>query len=78
MASVTFAVDDELKSRMGKFSWINWSEIGREEFLARLKRDEALDRLSRLTKKSKLSEKDVLKLAKELKESMWKSYKEEP
>ena len=30
MASVTFAVDSELKSEMSKFSWINWSKLIRE------------------------------------------------
>ena len=33
MASITFAVDEELKSRMNKFSWVNWSEVARENLL---------------------------------------------
>ena len=35
MASITFAVDPELKSEMSKFSWINWSELVREELSER-------------------------------------------
>ena len=31
MASLTFAIDSELKSDMSKFRWVNWSEINREE-----------------------------------------------
>jgi len=33
MASVTFAVDEELKSRLEKFPWVNWSEVARENLL---------------------------------------------
>ena len=31
MASITLAIDEELKSRMDKFPWVNWSEVAREE-----------------------------------------------
>ncbi len=78
MASITFAIPDDVKSEMKKLGWVNWSELAREEAIKKLERDEALEKISKLTKKSKLSSKDVLKLAKELKESMWKSYKKEP
>ena len=27
MASITFAVDEKLKSDMSKFSWVNWSKL---------------------------------------------------
>jgi hypothetical protein len=37
MASITFAVDEELKPRIGKFAWVNWSEIAREELLKKEK-----------------------------------------
>ena len=33
MASITFAIDKELKLRMGKFPWVNWSEAARESLL---------------------------------------------
>ena len=33
MASVTFAVDEKLKSRLEKFPWVNWSEVARENLL---------------------------------------------
>ena len=33
MASITFAVDEELKSRLEKFPWVNWSEVARENLL---------------------------------------------
>lgn len=37
MASVTFALDPELKSEMSKFAWVNWSELAREELIRRQK-----------------------------------------
>lgn len=33
MASITFAVDDELKAKLEKFPWVNWSEVARENLL---------------------------------------------
>ena len=35
MASITFAANDELKSDMSKFLWINWSELVRDKLLKR-------------------------------------------
>jgi hypothetical protein len=37
MASITFALDDELKSRIESLSWIVWSELVRQELLRRQK-----------------------------------------
>ncbi len=31
MASLTFALDKQLKSDMEHFSWVNWSKVNREE-----------------------------------------------
>ncbi len=42
MASITFAVDNELKSEMSKFSWVNWSELIRAVLLERRKQAEQL------------------------------------
>mgnify|MGYP001559159296 CR=1 FL=1 len=42
MASITFAVDDELKSGMSEFSWINWSELIRITLLERKRQAEHL------------------------------------
>ena len=35
MASVTFALNPELKSNLSKFKWVNWSELAREELIRR-------------------------------------------
>ncbi|MAE42740.1 hypothetical protein CMO93_03135 [Candidatus Woesearchaeota archaeon] len=37
MPSVTFAIPDKVKSEMKKLSWVNWSELAREEVIKREK-----------------------------------------
>ena len=36
MASLTLSVSEELKGQLKKLSWINWSEIAREEAMKKL------------------------------------------
>ena len=35
MASVTFAIDEEVKAQLSKFVWIVWSELVKQELLER-------------------------------------------
>ena len=37
MASITFAVDNKLKSDISKFAWVIWSELVKEELSRRQK-----------------------------------------
>ena len=45
MASITFAVDDELKTRISEFPWVNWSEIARENLLKKARLEELRNEL---------------------------------
>lgn len=36
MASITLPVSDQFKDQLKKFSWINWSEIAREETMKKI------------------------------------------
>ena len=36
MASMTLSVNEELKHELKRFSWINWSEIAKEETMKKL------------------------------------------
>lgn len=36
MASLTLSVSEEFKNQLKNFSWVNWSEIAREESLKKL------------------------------------------
>lgn len=40
MASITFAVDESLKSKIEKFPWVNWSEVARENLLQKAELEE--------------------------------------
>ena len=42
MASITFALNPELKSEISKFPWVNWSELAREDLVRRKKIGEML------------------------------------
>jgi hypothetical protein len=37
MASITFAIDEELKSKLSRFKWVTWSELVREELKKKAK-----------------------------------------
>lgn len=77
MTSITLAIPDEIKEKMKELSWVNWSELARIELAKKIKRNKALQKVSKLTNKSKLTEKDTIVLANMLKEAMWESYKED-
>lgn len=36
MASITLSVSDEFRDKLKSFSWVNWSEIAREEIAKKL------------------------------------------
>lgn len=61
MASITFAVDDELRAEMSKFSWVNWSELIKTILIERRKQAEQL--LKRLHSKE---EQELIKWSIEL------------
>ena len=60
MVSVTLSIPNEIKQKMDKFSWINWSGLAREAFIKKMGE---LELLEKITMKSKLSEKEAKKLA---------------
>lgn len=75
MVSVSFTITDELKSKMEKFPWINWSEVSREETIKREKMHEEFEEFNKIVSKSKLTEKDALELARKVNAGMHKRYK---
>lgn len=72
MVSVSLAITDELKAKMNKFSWINWSEVAREEALKQEERIELFNELEELTKDSKLTDEDCLRLGRIIKKGISK------
>jgi hypothetical protein len=74
MASVTFALPDNVKAEMKRLNWINWSELARLEILERLKQEQEIEEFRRIVSKSKLTEKQAQKLAEEVNRSLAKRY----
>ena len=63
MVSVTLKISNEFKAMINKLSWINWSEIAREEALKKLEEEEALQKFRVIVSKSKFTEEDAEALA---------------
>lgn len=75
MANVSLTISDELKAKMEKFSWINWSEVAREEAIKREMLHEGFEEFNKIVSKSKLTEEDAMRLAKEVNKGLHARYK---
>jgi len=75
MVSVSFTITDDLKARMEKFSWINWSDVAREDAIKREKLHEGFEEFNRIVSKSKLTYTDAMQLAREVNAGMYKKLK---
>ncbi len=75
MVSVSFTISDELRAKMEKFPWVNWSEVSREGYVEREKLHEGFEEFNKIVSKSKLTEEDAMKLAREVNAGMYKKLK---
>jgi hypothetical protein len=73
MSAITLAVPKELKKDMENFPEINWSEIARAAIKRRIW---MLKKIKEFTKDSEFTEKDALKLGREVNEALAKRYAE--
>ncbi|MBR9699931.1 hypothetical protein GOV09_05730 [Candidatus Woesearchaeota archaeon] len=76
MASITFAIDDKLKSRMETLSWINWSEVARSSVLKRATAEQLLKRLD--SKEEKEFTKWAVELGRKSKKGRFKRLQSKP
>jgi len=67
MVNITITISSELKSIISKYPEINWSEVARQAWREKIMQ---LDMLNEITRKSKVTEKDIVSLAANLKKSM--------
>ena len=74
MASVMASLDESLKRDIEHFSWVNWSEVAREAFLKRLKRDEAFKRFDEILENSGMTDELASKFGDELKKRVAKRH----
>ena len=70
MVSITVPLEESFNKELEKFSWINWSDIGREAFLKKIRQLEILDKFDKDFKKSKLTDEDCITLGRELRHTM--------
>ena len=71
MPTITLSVPEDLKKNMDKEKEINWSEVARNAIKIKL---DQLKILKSISTRSKLTEKDALKLGREINESLHKRY----
>ena len=75
MVSLTIPVSEELKGELKHFSWVNWSDVTREE-MARREELSALRRIfEEIAAKSKLTEEDAKVLAEKIDQGMFQELK---
>ena len=74
MVTVTLTIPEYVKEKLNKFAWINWSEVARESFFERLRRDKAFERFDEILKDSKMTDELALKLVDELKKRVAKRH----
>ncbi len=72
MSTMTLAVPEDLKHQMEEFPEINWSEIARQAFLQKVK---DLEFLRSFKAKSTMTEKDALRLGRQLNKRLAARYK---
>ena len=71
MVNVTIAVSEDLKKLLDRFPEINWSEVARQAWMAKIRQ---LELLNELTKKSHATDKDIEELAAKIKKGLAKKY----
>ena len=74
MPNMTLAIPNDLKEKMDQHKEINWSEVARESFLKRLKRDEAFNRFDEILKNSEMTDELASRLGDELKKKVAKRH----
>jgi hypothetical protein len=76
MVSLTLRVTNEFKALIDKLSWVNWSELAREEVLKKLEEENSLETVKKIIAKSTFTEKDAEQLSEKVKQSMHKNLKQ--
>ncbi len=75
MVSVTLSMPDDVKAELKRFSWVNWSEVAREELERERRSQEQLEDFNRIVSKSKMTDADAILLGREIKKALHERYK---
>ncbi len=71
MGNITLSMPEEIHKEMKQFSEVKWSEVARKAIVEKL---ETLQIAEKLSKKSKLTAKDVEEFSKKIKSSATRRY----
>lgn len=74
MASATLTIPESVKGELRQFSWINWSELAKEELIERARRDELFEQFDKMLENSEMTDELALKLGDELKKRVAKRH----
>ena len=75
MTTITLSVPKEIKQRMDKFSWLNWSALAREAFVKRMRQLEILSKFEKDFENSELTDEDCIELGRELRRELSKKHR---
>jgi len=72
MVTITLYLPEDIKKKMDRFAWLNWSAVAREAFMKRMRKLEILEKFDKDFEKSKLSDEECVRLGRELRQAMSK------
>ena len=72
MVSVTLSIPEEIKKKMDRFAWLNWSALARETFIKKMKQLEVLEKFEKDFEKSELTDEDCIQLGRKLRKDIAK------
>ena len=75
MVSLTLKITNDFKALIDKLTWINWSELARDEILKKLEEERSVETFKKIIAKSKLTQEDADHLSENVKQSMHQSLK---
>ena len=72
MATLTLAIPNDLKAKMGRFPEINWSEVARQAILEKTR---LLERMEHLLSDGRLTEQDAVAEGRRVKRRVWQKHR---
>jgi hypothetical protein len=75
MVSITLKITNDFKTLVDKLTWINWSELARDEVQKKLEEERSVAAFKKIIAKSKLTQEDADRLSENVKQSMHQSLK---
>jgi len=75
MVSLTLKITNEFKTMIDKLTWINWSELARDEVLKKLEEERSVETFKKIIAQSRMTEEDAERLSENVKQSMHQSLK---